>query len=171
VGCGNNHVQVSKTPSTQPLTDKYHVQISKTSPTLHLLHTETLDVRNCETTKDLHNSLYDFLQAREKVTITEQANAIETGHILDIPKTKWKDLADEVSGAYQQEYKQAQASLQEIEVNVPADMIHMYQIQWIEKTYQGTISFPFDDAWYEVSYTYKLRVPQMDGFRQMSCTA
>ncbi|MDZ7843515.1 MAG: hypothetical protein U5K99_01735 [Anaerolineales bacterium] len=154
VGCGGNQVEVTKT-----------------SPTVQPLYSEYLDVRNCDSTKALDKTLSDFLTVQEEVTVSEQATAVSSGKTSPISGAICKDLRDKVETAYHQEYQEAQNSVQEIAINVPADKIHMYKVQWNKKTFSGSLSFQLEDELYETSYTYKLEVPQLDGSFTMSCTA
>lgn len=147
------------------------IQVAKTSPEVQPLRSETLDVRNCETTKDLHKTLSDFLQVSSQVTISEQAIQQGTENTVDIPDQMCDRLLDAVESAYQEDLKQAQSRLKEVKIDVPADKIYMYQIQWIEEKFQAEISFSMEDQQYQTSYTYALEIPQIDGSKQMSCTA
>lgn len=147
------------------------VEVTKTSPTVQPLHSEYLDVRNCDSTKAIDKTLSDFLPIREKVTVSEQATAVSTGKTSPVSGTICKNLRDKVETAYRQEYQEAQNSSQEIAINVPADKIHIYKVQWNEKIFSGSLSFQLDDELYETSYNYELEVPQLDGSFTMSCTA
>ncbi|MFO8036621.1 MAG: hypothetical protein R6U57_08380 [Anaerolineales bacterium] len=147
------------------------IQVEKVTPTVQTLHSEILDVRNCETTEDLHQSLYDFQEVQTKIEIHPTATQIGTGNRMEIPKETNSILLHEIKKAYQPELKEAVIALKETKIHVPADKIHMYQIQWLAKTYHATISFSLDGEAYEASYTYRLEIPQIESSRVMSCTA
>lgn len=147
------------------------VEVNKGTPTVQTLHLEILDVRNCETTEDLHRSLADFQEVHQQTEIHQKATQKSTGNRMDIPEEARSILIQEINKAYQPELQRAVIALKETKIHVPAEKIHMYQIQWMEKTYHSTFSFTLDREAYQSSYTYRLEIPQIDGSRHMSCTA
>lgn len=147
------------------------VEVIKTSPTVQPVGSEYFDVRNCDSTKALDKTLSDFLPVREEVSVSEQATVVSSGKTSLLSKSTCRSLRDKIESTYREEYQEAQRSAQEIAIQVPADKIHMYKVQWNEKIFTGSLSFQMDDDLYETSYTYKLEVPQLDGSLTMSCTA
>jgi len=147
------------------------VEVIKSSPTVQPVHSEYLDVRNCDSTKALNKSLSDFLPVREEVNISEQAAVVSSGKTSLLSQATCRSLMDKIESIYRDEYQEAQRSVQEIAIQVPADKIHMCKVQWNEKIFAGSLSFQLGDDLYETSYTYKLEVPELDGSFTMSCTA
>jgi hypothetical protein len=119
--------------------------VIKTSPTVQPVGSEYLDVRNCDSTKALDKTLSDFLPVREKVSVSEQATLRSCGKPSLLSGATCRSLRDKVESTYCEEYQAAQRSAQEIAVQVPADKIHMYKVQWCEKIVIGSLAFQRDD--------------------------
>ncbi|MGD2156564.1 MAG: hypothetical protein PVG32_06785 [Anaerolineales bacterium] len=151
--------------------NEQRVQVSRAVPAERQLTSETLDIRNCETTEDLHQPLSARLQVTKHISIDEKATLTTTDEKVEVPEEMRAELKTEIERVYQDEFEQAQSGLQQYELFVTANKIHMYKIRWVQREYRSNISFTMDNKPCEASYTYRLDVPEVEGYTEMACTA
>ena len=61
--------------------------------------------------------------------------------------------------------------LKQVELTVPAHMIHMYDIRWKERIFSSTVSFSMEDQIWTADYIYALEDPDLASHTIMACTA
>ena len=153
-GCGEHPIQVA-------VADAEESQVG----------TETLDIRNCDTTEEKVTTLATEAPIKHQIQISDQATLEETGTPIEIPPERLDELTIQVTNAYQVNYDEAQREAEQVAFTIPAEKIYMYKIHWIRQTYRSTISFSIDRQPCTVDYEYSLEIPELDSITTMSCTA
>lgn len=154
VGCGNSSIQ-----------------IEKANPDKAIINSEIIDIRNCDSNDDMVTTMTSYAPVRLKISISEPAILIKTGSVVDIPSDMLEDLKFSVETMYKPILEEAESSLENIELTVPKNKIHMYQIKWIEQNYHSKVSFSINGRPCTADYFYTLEIPELGSFTEMSCTA
>jgi hypothetical protein len=154
VGCGNSPIQ-----------------IEKADPEKAIIDSETLDIRNCDSNDDMVTTMAIYAPVRMQISISEPAKLIKTGSVVDIPSDMLEDIKLQVGTLYQPILEEAESSVGNIELTIPRNKIHMYQIKWVQQNYNSTVSFSINGWPCTANYLYTLEIPELDSFIEMSCTA
>lgn len=132
---------------------------------------EKYDMRNCQGEEEMRMFLAEGFEVEKAIHIAGQATGISTGDIRPIPDDVMIELEEQVDKAYQQMYEESIRQIETTEIVTPPDKIRLYQIHIILNTCQSEVSFNMSGRRYTAEYTYELRVPDEQGFWEMSCTA
>jgi len=146
-------------------------QVSKAVPEERHLRSEILDMRNCQSEDEMNTTLASEAPVVYQVTLAKNATSTATGEEVEIPGEQQAILEDELVSAYQQEYEEATANAKQVELVIPAHMIHMYDIKWKEQTYSSSISFSMEGESCMADYTFVLKIPELKSYTTMACTA
>ena len=146
-------------------------RVSKDVPNERNLGFEILDMRNCASEDDMNTTLASEAPVVYRVSVAKYATLNATGEEVEIPGDQHAILEDEVISAFEQEYEEAVANAEQVELAIPAHMIYMYDIRWKEQTYSSTLSFSIEDQNCTADYTYALETPELTGHKVMACTA
>ncbi|HLA98747.1 MAG TPA: hypothetical protein VJL34_09850 [Anaerolineales bacterium] len=147
------------------------IQVYQAAPIEQAVREETLDMRNCDSNDDMVTTLAAQAPARQHISISELATAVETGSVIDIPNEVYNELRLQIESAHRTVFEKAVASAEKVDFTIPGHKIHMYKIHWIQQIYRSTISFAINDQACTASYVYTLEIPKLDSYTVMACTA
>jgi hypothetical protein len=145
-------------------------QVSQAAPEEGELTSKILDLRNCDTTEELHTTLGSKAPVSYQITVARLATSTTTGESSVIPDEISAALEADIASAYQPAYEQAVKSAEQVELVVPGTRIRLYEIYWKQQVYRSTVTFKMNDQDFTAGYTYVLVVPELGPFTEMACT-
>jgi len=147
-----------------------NIQIVVVDPSVEMEYGMFLDIRNCQDDTDLQLTLADELSIEKQLFVANQAKSLATGEFIPIPSPEKEMIEDYIEQTYQEIFNDAQETIEQTELIVPVGKIHMYNMNWKIQTYSSTISFKLDNSTYQAEYEYILKIPDLAGMMEISCT-
>ena len=131
-------------------------------------NTEEFPLPNCGGTGELRQTLGTHVSVSKSVEVGVKATVTGGGEVA-IPETAKLELTIAVEGAYKNTLDSANSRLDTIEMSAAAGTQVVYVIKWYEQVFNSTVQYSEDSKVYEAPYTYKLRIPKIDGSYSTTC--
>ena len=157
-------------PTSTPLPTE-RILVTVVEPVRRVLESKNYEVRNCETTIDVHKVRSEEFPMQEAIVLGAQATATQGGSEVAFAADAQALLVSEIKSAYRETLDSAAAWLDREEFVIPVGKIMVWQIEWEEQQFVSTVSCQMNGVEYTIPYTYTLTAPNITIARSMSCTA
>lgn len=147
-----------------------NIQVVMVDPSVEMEYGMFLDIRNCQDDTDLNLTLADELSIEKQLIVANQAKSLATGEFIPISSPEKEMIEDYIEQTYQEIFNDAQETIEQTELTIPVGKIHMYNMNWKIQTYRSTVSFKIDNSTYQAEYEYILKIPEVSGMMEVSCT-